>query len=208
MSANPRHGLRQQLLDARSQFPAAQRMAAAEAMAAHLRDWAPWRNSAGSDASAYVAGYWAVRGEMPLHGVLARADDEFVYCLPCIEPGSRLSFAPWRMGDPVETNRFGIPEPTLDRSSRLQPEDLAVVLVPLLGFDRHGNRLGSGAGYYDRSFAFRQRATKRSPLLVGIGYAAQELPALDAADWDVPLDAVVTEQGMIDCAKEREEQSA
>ncbi len=203
MSPASRQGLRQQLLDARSRLPAAQRVAAAEAMAGHLIDWAPWRNVSDRGKPVYVAGYWAMRGELSLHAVIARGGGQFVYCLPCIEPGSRLSFAPWRVGDSVEANRFGIPEPTLAASSRLAPEDLAVVLVPLLGFDRRGNRLGSGAGYYDRSFAFRQRASHHSPLLVGIGYASQEAPALEAADWDVPLDAVVTDQGVIDCARER-----
>ena len=172
-------------------------------MADHLLTWSPWRRSGSDSAPVYLAGYWAVRGEMSLHCVIARGGGEFIYCLPCIEPGSRLSFAPWRMGDAVEANRFGIPEPTLEATSRLAPEALSVVLVPLLGFDRRGNRLGSGAGYYDRSFAFRQRPAVRSPLLVGIGYAAQELPSIDASDWDVPLDAVVTEQGMIDCASAR-----
>lgn len=203
MSPSSRQGLRQQLLDARNQLPAAQRIAAAEAMADHLLSWSPWRNADQRKSLAYVAGYWAVRGEMPLHSVISRGGNDFVYCLPCIEPGSRLSFAPWRMGDAVETNQFGIPEPTLEPSSRLGPDTLGVVLVPMLGFDRLGNRLGSGAGYYDRSFAFRQRSTGRPPLLVGIGYAEQELPGIDASDWDVPLDAVVTEQGVIDCLKER-----
>ena len=180
-------------------------MAAAETMAERLQEWAPWQDAEDSAAPAYVAGYWAVRGEMPLHGVLARSDGAFIYCLPCIEPGSRLSFAPWRTGDPVEANCFGIPEPTLETTSRLSPEDLAVVLVPLLGFDQRGNRLGSGAGYYDRSFAFRRHPSSTRPLLVGVGYAAQERSALDAADWDVPLDAVVTELGVIDCVKKREQ---
>jgi len=69
------------------------------------------------------------------------------------------------------------------------------VLVPLVAFDDAGNRLGMGAGYYDRSFAFR-RAAPSPPLLVGVGYEFQRVPALAAQPWDVPLDAVLTERGL------------
>jgi 5-formyltetrahydrofolate cyclo-ligase len=68
------------------------------------------------------------------------------------------------------------------------------VLLPLLGFDAAGTRLGMGGGYYDRSFAFRQ-GRAAPPLLVGVGFACQELPALAPEPWDVPLDALLTERG-------------
>ncbi len=66
------------------------------------------------------------------------------------------------------------------------------MLLPLLGFDRRGGRLGMGGGYYDRAFAFR-RDRPAPPRLVGIGFACQELPDLAAESWDVALDAVATE---------------
>jgi 5-formyltetrahydrofolate cyclo-ligase len=72
--------------------------------------------------------------------------------------------------------------------------------VPLLGFDRHGHRLGFGGGYYDRSFAFLRDLERPSkPLLVGIGYASQEIDSLAPEDWDVRLDYVATERELIDC---------
>ena len=71
--------------------------------------------------------------------------------------------------------------------------------VPLLGFDRAGNRLGQGGGFYDRSFDFLLRREAATPLLLGIGFACQELPTLAREAWDVPLAAVMTEDGLIDC---------
>ena len=59
-----------------------------------------------------------------------------------------------------------------------------------------------GGGYYDASFAFRQ-GKHQPPLLIGAGYAAQQLDALEAADWDVRLDAVATEHEWIDCTENR-----
>ena len=71
------------------------------------------------------------------------------------------------------------------------------MLVPLVGFDGAGNRLGMGAGYYDRTFAFRHaRRHWRGPRLIGVAYDCQEVDAIDDRAWDVPLDGVVTESGV------------
>ncbi|HVC30314.1 MAG TPA: 5-formyltetrahydrofolate cyclo-ligase, partial [Steroidobacteraceae bacterium] len=99
----------------------------------------------------------------------------------------------------LRTNRFGILEPEGAQlaSARL----LDVVFLPLVGFDRLGVRLGMGGGYYDRAFGFmRLRSVWRAPLLVGIGYASQEVERIASAAHDVPLDRVITERGMIRCA--------
>lgn len=87
-------------------------------------------------------------------------------------------------------NRFAIPEPLA--RYRLRPAELDLVIVPLIGFDAHGNRLGAGGGYYDRSFALH-----RPPALVGLAFACQQVAALEAAAWDVPMDLVVTEGGVV-----------
>jgi 5-formyltetrahydrofolate cyclo-ligase len=100
---------------------------------------------------------------------------------------------------PMRANRLGILEPVRVRATRTRELDL--VFVPLLGFDAAGMRLGMGAGYYDRAFAFRRlRVCWRRPRLIGMGYALQELPRIDGAPHDVRLDAIVTEQGVIRCA--------
>jgi 5-formyltetrahydrofolate cyclo-ligase len=107
-----------------------------------------------------------------------------------------LRFAPWRPGDPLVSNRFGIPEPDVALSSLIDPEQMALVLLPLVGFDRRGQRLGMGGGWYDRSFAFRN-LHRPPPWLVGVGFATQQVDALAVEPWDVALDAVCSEQGML-----------
>lgn len=185
--------LRETLRERRLALPARTRMAAAEALAERLRTL-PELAGAG-----YVAGYWAVRGEMSLHALLTPAPD-FVYCLPCITPERLLHFAPWRCGDALVQNRYGIPEPELLPESQLTPGDMDVVLVPLVGFDRRGTRLGAGGGYYDRSFAFLRGLPRPArPLLVGVAYDFQEVDALPAEAWDVPMDLIVTDARTLRC---------
>ena len=118
-----------------------------------------------------------------------------MYCLPVLH-GDALRFAPWRPGDALATNRYGIPEPDVSAASLLAPDALLLAVLPLVAFDATGTRLGMGGGWYDRSFAFR-RTAGAPPWLVGAGFAAQQLPSLARAAWDVPLDAVCTERATL-----------
>jgi 5-formyltetrahydrofolate cyclo-ligase len=103
-----------------------------------------------------------------------------------------------RMAGPARDNRLGIAEP--QGSEELPARWLDVVFLPLVGFDRSGLRLGSGGGFYDRAFAFRQlRSVWHAPRLVGLAYAFQELAGISAASHDVRMDAVVTEEGVMRC---------
>ena len=89
---------------------------------------------------------------------------------------------------------FGIPEP--DSRERIDARWLQVVLLPLVGFDDEGNRLGSGAGFYDRALAFRAwRDHWRGPRLIGVAHSCQRTATLPTLPTDIPLDAVVTEKG-------------
>ena len=185
--------LRATLRERRLALPPPARIAAAEALAARLRQL-PALAGAGR-----VAGYWAVRGEMPLHALFSPTPN-FTYCLPCLAPGNQLHFARWQPGDPLVQNRYGIPEPDPAPHARWLPADLDVVLVPLLGFDRQGTRLGAGGGYYDRSFAFLRSVPRPArPLLIGVGYDFQEVDVLLPAPWDVSMDLVVTDARTLHC---------
>ena len=178
--------LRKELRERRRALPASQRIAAADALAARLLALAF------APDTGYVAGYWAMDGEIALHSWQLRLPRGLVYCLPVLHGREQLRFAPWRPGDALVTNRFGIPEPDVESSSALPPEAMALVVMPLVGFDGGGRRLGMGGGWYDRSFAFRQQAMP-PPWLVGAGFDAQRLEALDCESWDVLPDAICTE---------------
>jgi 5-formyltetrahydrofolate cyclo-ligase len=193
-AAESRAALRRELKQRRHALDARTRIAAAEQLAAQLAA-VPAMSRPG-----YLGGYWAVGGEMSLHAVMPRLADGIVYCLPRLTRGKTLEFAPWRPGDPLAANRFGIPEPDLEPTSFMSAEHLSAVLVPLLGFDRQGNRLGMGGGYYDRSFAFRQ-AGASTPLMIGIAFACQEVDILPRQAWDVPLDLIATERELIVCQR-------
>lgn len=181
-----RASLRTDLRARRRALPAPQRIAAADSLAQRLL------SLAFAPATGYVAGYWAMDGEIALHSWQLRLPREAVYCLPVLHEENQLRFAPWRPGDALVTNRFGIPEPEVDPSSALPAHEMSLVVMPLVGFDAEGRRLGMGGGWYDRSFAFRN-ADMPPPWLVGVGFDAQQVEALHAESWDVRPDAICTE---------------
>lgn len=185
------------LMSARRQaLGAAERIAAADGVARSLEHLPEFI------VDPLIAGYWAVRGEVPLNLAVARLQARGQhYFLPVLEKTMPrlLRFAEFSNGAALTPNRYGIPEP-LDAATMLTPQQLDVVLVPLLAFDRHGNRLGTGGGFYDSTFAFlRGIARPARPLLVGIGYAFQQTESLPAEPWDVRMDYIATETGLIDC---------
>ena len=110
--------------------------------------------------------------------------------------GKRMTFLPWRPGDPLKVNCYGIPEPRNRRARRRPPWFLDVVCLPLVAFDKGGNRLGMGGGYYDRTFAGRDTRSRHKPLLVGLAHDFQQVETLPAEPWDVPLHAIATESGV------------
>lgn len=145
-----------------------------------------------------IAAYFPVRGEADPSLVIehALALGKRVY-LPVLSRRGDLCFAPLDADTPLRRNRLGIPEPDVQPRMLARPRDLDLVLTPLVAFDRSGTRLGMGGGYYDRSFAYlRHRLHWRRPRLIGYAYGFQEVPALERAEWDVPLSGVVTEQGL------------
>ena len=188
-----RHELRRDLRERRAAIPAIARIAAAASVADRLLQLPA------VGAACSIAGYWAIAGELPLNILMSRLGRHARYCLPILQVDRTLRFAPWRAGDAIVPNRYGIPEPEYATES-LDPTMLDVVLLPLLGFTRKGHRIGTGGGWYDRSFAFRREAPA-PPLLIGVGFSCQQIDACDAQEWDVPLDAVVTERELMLCPR-------
>jgi len=110
--------------------------------------------------------------------------------LPVIQADQSLLFSPWHAYTQFQKNRFNIPEPVSDRV--VGADTLDAVLLPLVAVDQAGNRLGMGGGYYDRTFADQQTR----PILIGVAHHCQFIDLLQPAPWDVPLDALITEQGV------------
>jgi 5-formyltetrahydrofolate cyclo-ligase len=186
--------LRTQLRAQRRALASPARARAAQLVARHID------RKLGLRAGDRVALYCAVRDELdtaPLFA-LARRRGWRVY-VPRIDRARhsrKMRFV--EAGGRERVNRLGIREPQASRT--IGARWLDVVLVPLVGFDAQGMRLGMGAGFYDRAFAYRRwRHAWRGPRLIGVAYAFQEVPQIIAAQHDVRLDAVVTEKGVVKC---------
>ncbi len=110
-----------------------------------------------------------------------------------------MVLVPFEPGALLRGNRFGIAEPLHGSRGRIPVRHLDTILVPLVGFDRQGHRLGMGAGFYDRVLRPRLDRTQpfRRPRLIGIAYSIQQVDRLEPASWDVALDLVVTERGIV-----------
>lgn len=139
-----------------------------------------------------VAGYWPLEGEMdsrPLMEALAARGHNLA--LPVVaRAGGALEFRPWAPGDPLEPGPHGTLHPVAQPP--LVPQAL---LVPLLAFDRRGFRLGYGGGYYDRTLGDLRRGG--GIVTVGLAFAAQEVEHVPTDEWDIPLDLIATELGVI-----------
>jgi 5-formyltetrahydrofolate cyclo-ligase len=143
-----------------------------------------------------LAGYAAIGGEPNLAPLLALAVGLGLQtALPYVADREALiTFKRWQWGEPTQRAPFGFLQPVAS-APPAQPD---LILTPMLGFDRTLNRLGQGAGHYDRAFAANPQA-----LRIGIAWSIQEVPQIPIDPWDIPLDAVLTEQEWIVGAQSR-----
>ncbi len=140
-------------------------------------------------AGAVVSAYWPMGNELdPRPLMLELHGAGHGIALPVvIEAGQPLVFRAWSPGDSLEPAAFGTRIPGPDKPA-LTP---AVVLAPLLAFDRQGYRLGYGGGFYDRTLEILRR--RGAALAIGLAFAAQEVPAVPRDPNDKRLDWIVTE---------------
>ncbi|HSI58705.1 MAG TPA: 5-formyltetrahydrofolate cyclo-ligase [Ideonella sp.] len=138
-----------------------------------------------------IGAYWPIKGEFDALPALyrwAEADEHRRIGLPVMNRETKqLTFHVWYPGCPMEEDAYGIPKPK--DTEQFHPE---LLLVPCVGFGPGGTRLGYGGGFYDRTLA----ALDPAPVTGGIGYSHGYVPWLEAEPHDVPLDAMLTEEGV------------
>ncbi len=141
-----------------------------------------------------IACYVAHRGEVDAQYIWDNAwQQKKSVFLPVLDPNraNHLVFVSYQRGDTLIANRFGILEPDMTAHTLIDPKALDVMIMPLLAFDAQGNRLGMGAGFYDRTLAFmRERLEK--PKLIGLAYDFQQVDQILPEPWDIKLDCVIT----------------
>lgn len=143
-----------------------------------------------------VAAFHGVRGEIDLGAtMLFLAEQGATITTPRVR-GDHIEFVVTDESTSMTTGSFGIPEPADGDVVAVGRHDL--ILVPLVAFDSAGHRLGQGGGFYDRALAdvIRRSYTDR-PALIGVAHAFQQVGELPTERWDVALDAIVTEDGIV-----------
>lgn len=152
--------------------------------------------------SKHIAAYLAADGEIDPDFLIEKAwqSNKKVY-LPILSPfNNRLYFAPYFKNSPMKLNRFNIAEPDVHPKYWLKAHQLDLILMPLVGFDNAGNRLGMGGGFYDRSLSFSLfRKTSYRPYLIGLAHQLQLVEKLPHQPHDVPMLMVATEQQLHIC---------
>ncbi len=148
-----------------------------------------------------LAAYLCNDGEISPHAIMADAEKRGKRTfLPVLHPvkENRLYFLRHRPTTKLCKNRFGIAEPQLGSEPAAATWTLDIILLPLVGFDRQGNRLGMGGGFYDRTLArlLHHKPGKR-PVLIGLAHHCQEVMQLQAQHWDIPLDIIATDREII-----------
>jgi 5-formyltetrahydrofolate cyclo-ligase len=174
----------------RDALPAAERAAAAAAIAARpLPVTVP--------AGAIVSGFSPLKSEInPVPLMRAFADAGAGLALPVVAGrGKPLIMRAWSFGAPLVAGVWGIREPP-ESAPEVFPD---MLIVPLLAFDRRGHRIGYGAGYYDMTIG--QLRAMKPVIAIGIAYAAQEIAEIPTTPRDARLDFVLTERETIDFRK-------
>lgn len=148
------------------------------------------------ETSQNLAFYKAHDGEMNIDSVLKKAQSIGKNCyLPVLHASqNRLDFYPFHLENLLIKNHFGIEEPDISQEKSISVVDLDLIFLPLVAFDKKGNRLGRGTGHYDRALAPLKNTALKKPVLVGIAYEFQKIDEIPIQKWDIPLSCVITEK--------------
>ena len=179
--------LRKRLRDQRRHLPAEHRSNAEHAAARHLEKFL------GSQPPGLLGTYMPTDGELDInHTVDSLRDLGWRIFLPVLQADLQMEFAEWVATETLLPNKYGILEPAAPKKM-LPARSLNVVVVPCVALDESGNRLGFGAGYYDRAFSGQVAGIAQLPKLVGCAFDLQLVQGLVAEPWDVPMQYTLTE---------------
>ena len=147
-----------------------------------------------------IGGFLAFDGEADPLPLMTWANEmqRQVFVPMIVGKGKPLMFSPWHPDVAMRLNRFGIAEPDVPENQWIAPQELDIVITPLVAFDENCHRLGVGGGFYDRSFAFLNslEPDRRRPIMIGFAFELQRVKSITRQSWDVLLDAVVTERSI------------
>ncbi len=140
--------------------------------------------------------YLSLPEEVDTQQLIERAwQDKKNVFLPVVSAkGQALRFAPHTKNGRLRKDAMNIDVPDVAPEALIEATTLDMVVTPLVAFDARGYRIGMGGGFYDRTFAFRQAHRSALPYLVGIAFAVQQVEDALPQEWDIALDAVITEE--------------
>ena len=133
-----------------------------------------------------VGGYYPYNYEIDTIKILERLEKlNYEISLPKIKKRSQMDFFRWSTKDPLLINKYGIPEPITEKI--IYPN---ILLVPLVAFDKHLNRVGYGGGFYDR---YIEKIKKNKKIItIGLAYSFQKVKEIRTKEYDAKLDFIVT----------------
>ncbi len=133
-----------------------------------------------------VGGYYPYNYEVDPLKILEKFEKKnYLISLPKIEKNSHMNFFRWSTKEPLAINKYGIPEPT--SNIMIHPN---ILLVPLVAFDNHFNRIGYGGGFYDRYI--KKLKKEKKIITIGLAYSFQKVRKVPINKYDIKLDFVVT----------------
>lgn len=188
-SAPSRQQLRRELLAARKALSAAEREDAARAVQSQLASLTELQKPCA------IGSYYSVHAELPTHTLNHFLQQQgHQLALPVLHPVVHHHLlmlqvdehSTWRHND------YAIPEPELQCHRIIPLQQLTILLVPLVGFDTEGNRLGMGGGFYDRTLAAWRNGRYPNLHPIGLAYDCQQVESLPVEAWDIPLPRVIT----------------
>ena len=142
--------------------------------------------------SKIIGGYYPFNYELEIFNILEELEKKnYIFSLPKVSKNNEMNFFKWSKSEPLKVNKYGIPEPISKK--KMYPN---ILLIPLVGFDYHFNRLGYGGGYYDRYLS--KRKIKDELFKIGVGFSFQKVKNIPIDKYDQKLDCIITEKTVLE----------